>query len=165
MNLVAAVDQNWAIGMKNRLLVRIPEDMDGFRRRTVGKVIVMGRRTLEGFPGGQPLAQRTNIILTRKRNFKAKGAVIVHSIGELMADLAQYDSGDVYVVGGEQVFRQLLDACDTAYITKLDYSYQADAHFPDLDKNEEWEITAESGEHTYFSLEYKFVKYERKKAK
>ena len=160
MNLIAAVDQNWGIGLKNQLLVRIPEDMKYFRQMTTGKVVVMGRKTLESFPGGQPLSNRTNIVLTTDQNYKMKNAVVVHSLEELFHNLQQYQSEDVFVIGGESIYRQLLDQCETAYITKIDYQYQADAWFPNLDELPQWEITAKSEEQTYFDLEYYFLKYQ-----
>ena len=83
MNLIAAVDKNWAIGCKNKLLVSIPADMKFFRETTTGKVVVMGRKTLESFPNGQPLKKRVNIVLTHDKNFKAGDAIIVHSMEEL----------------------------------------------------------------------------------
>ena len=83
MNLIVAVDNNWAIGNKNKLLVSIPNDMKHFREETTGKVVVLGRKTLETFPQGQPLKNRTNIILTKNKNFKVKDAIVVHSLEEL----------------------------------------------------------------------------------
>lgn len=161
MNLIVAVDNNWAIGSKNRLLVRIPRDQKHFREETTGKVVVLGRKTLETFPQGQPLQNRTNIILSRDRNCQVKGAIVVHSVEELLEELKKYDSKDVYVIGGESVYRQLLPYCDTAHVTKIDHIYEADVHFPDLDKDPEWEITADSDEQTYFDIAYTFLKYER----
>ena len=162
MNLIAAVDKNWAIGMDNKLLVRIPEDMKSFQKMTTGKVVVVGRKTLETFPGGQPLKNRTNIVLTSNREFQVKGAQVAHSMEELLEELKQYDSRDVYIAGGESVYRQMADLCDTAYITKIDYEYRADAWFPNLDEREEWELAVDSEEQTYFDLEYYFLKYEKK---
>lgn len=161
MNLIAAVDKNWAIGMNNQLLVRIPDDMKRFRRLTVGKAVVLGRKTLETFPGGRPLKDRTNIVLSKNRNYQVEGAVCVHSLEELEEELGKYKSEDVFVIGGESIYRQLLNQCDTAYITKLDYVYQADAWFPNLDKEEAWRGCEESEEQTYFDLEYYFVKYSK----
>lgn len=163
MNIIAAVDSNWAIGYQNSLLVRIPRDQQIFREMTEGKVIVVGRRTLESFPQRQPLKNRVNIVLSRDQTYAVKGAVVVHSIKELMETLEQYDEKDVYVAGGASVYGQLLPYCDTAYITKIDYTYQADAYLPRLDAMEDWELTADSEEQTYFDLEYYFQKYERKK--
>lgn len=160
MNLIAAVDKNWAIGYKNKLLVSIPSDMKFFRETTTGKVIVMGRKTLESFPNGMPLKNRTNIVLTSNREYCVKDAIIVHTLEELLKELEKYDSESVYVIGGESIYRQLLPYCDTAYITKIDQAFQADTHFPNLDGMEEWSRTQESEEQTCFDLEYVFTKYE-----
>lgn len=163
MNLIAAVDSNWAIGNKNQLLVRIPADQKFFRETTTGKVVVMGRKTLESFPNGLPLKNRTNIVLTHDKNYNVKDAIILHSMEELREELKKYPSEDIYVIGGETIYRQLLDECDVAHITKIDFAYQADAYFPNLDEMPEWKITADSEEQTYFDLEYYFYKYERVK--
>ena len=151
MNLIAAVDQNWAIGNKNELLVRIPADQKFFRETTTGKVVVMGRKTLESFPNGLPLKNRTNIVLTHDHTSKVPGAVVVHDMDELHEELKK------------TIYRQLLDECDVAHITKIDYAYDADAYFPNLDERPEWKITADSEEQTYFDLEYYFYRYERVK--
>ena len=163
MNCIVNVDAHWGIGNKGSLLVRIPNDMKMFRQETMGKVVVLGRKTLETFPGGRPLEGRTNIILTRDRKYKVKDAILVYSIEELLEKCKEYRTEDIYVAGGESVYEQLLPYCDVAYVTKIDYSYEADAHFPDLDKHPEWVLTADSEEQTYFDLEYYFLKYEKKK--
>lgn len=163
MNLIASVDHNWAIGKNNQLLVSIPADMKFFRTTTTGKVVVMGRKTLESFPNGQPLKNRTNIVLTHDRTYRVKDAVVVYSMDELREELKKYDSEDIYVIGGESIYRQLVDECDVAHITKIDFAYDADAYFPNLDEKDEWEITADSEEQTYFNLIYHFLKYEKKK--
>ena len=161
MNLIAAVDKNWAIGYQNKLLTSIPEDMKFFRQTTTGKVVVMGRKTLESFPGKKPLKNRTNIVLTKNPSYQPEGAIVVHNEDELREELKKYDSEDIFVIGGESIYRQLLDECDKAYITKIEYAYTADAYFPNLDEKEEWKITAESEEHTCFDLEYFFLTYEK----
>jgi dihydrofolate reductase len=162
MNLIAAVDKNWAIGFNKQLLVRIPNDHKIFREETTGKVVVLGRKTLETFPNGLPLKERTNIILSTNKNYMVKDATVVNSIEQLLDELKQYKSEDVYIIGGESIYREMLPYCDVAHITKIDHVYDADAYFPNLDDNNEWAITAESDEQTYFNLEYEFVKYERK---
>lgn len=161
MNLIAAVDRNWAIGYKNELLVRIPEDQKWFRETTTGKAVIMGRKTLESFPNKSPLKNRLNVVITSDMNYSVQGAVVVHSIDEAVEAVRDYADDDVYVIGGESIYRQMLPLCSTAHITKVDYAYQADAHFPDLDKEEGWKITETSDERTYFDIIYEFVKYER----
>ena len=162
MNLIVAVDKNWAIGNNNKLLISIPQDMKFFRETTMGKVVVMGRKTLESFPGGQPLKKRTNIVLTRDKNYQVKDAIVVHSIEELLEELKKYQKEDIYIIGGDSVYRQMLPYCNVAHITKIDHEYEADAYFPNLDTDEDWEITADSDEQTYFDIAYQFLKYERK---
>ena len=148
MKIIVAADKNWGIGKDNKLLVSIPADMKMFRQETTGKVCVMGRKNLESFPGGLPLKNRTNIVLTRNENYKVKDAIIVHSIEELMEELKKYPAEDVYCIGGDTIYKQLLPYCD---------------YFPNLDEDPQWHVAAESEEQTYFDLEYKFVRYERNK--
>ena len=162
MNLIVAVDENWAIGYKNELLIRIPADMKMFRQETTGKVVVLGRKTLETFPNAQPLKNRTNIILSTNKDYKVKDATVVHSIEELLEELKNYADEDIYIIGGETIYRQMLPYCNVAHITKIDRSYEADAYFPNLDADPAWEVTAESDEQSYFDTTYAFVKYERK---
>ena len=161
MKLIAAVDKNWAIGYKNQLLVSIPSDMKQFRQKTTGHIVVMGRKTLESFPGGLPLKKRRNIVLTSNRNYQVKDAVIVHSEEELKEELKKYDTDEIFVIGGESIYRMLESLCDEAFITKIDHSYQADAHFPNLDADPSWVLKEESEENTCFDLEYVFTRYER----
>lgn len=163
MNLIVAVDENWAIGNKNELLISIPADHKFFRQETTGKVVVLGRKTLETFPQGLPLKNRTNIIMSTNKAYQVKDAVVVHDVEELLEELKKYDTEDIYIVGGERVYRQMLPYCDVAHVTKIDHAYAADAYFPNLDEMPEWQITADSEEQTYFDITYHFLKYERKK--
>lgn len=163
MNLIVAVDSNWAIGNQGDLLIRIPNDHKFFRQETTGKVVVLGRKTLETFPQGLPLKDRTNIILSGNPDFHVKGGLVVHSRDGLLEELKKHKDEDVYIIGGESVYRLMLPYCDVAHVTKIDRKYQADAYFPNLDELPEWEITADSDEQTYFDVTYQFIKYERKK--
>ena len=163
MIAIAAVDEKWAIGLKGDLLVRIPADQKYFRETTTGKVVVMGRKTLESFPGSKPLPNRTNIVLTANPSYKPEGVTVVHSIDELEGLLKNYNEDDIYLIGGAKVYQSLIDRCDKALITKIDKVYEADAYFPDLDSKDEWEKSAESEEQTYFDLIYYFCKYVKKK--
>ncbi len=164
MNIIVAVDKNWAIGYKNKLLNSIPEDMKFFRETTTGKVVVMGRKTLESFPGGRPLKKRVNIVITSQRDYQVPDAVVVHSVeGALAYMKAQnYPSEDIYVIGGESIYRQMLPYCDICHVTSMNYTYEADTYFPNLDADENFYIAAESEEKTYFDLEYYFRMYARK---
>lgn len=161
MNLIVNADKNWGIGKNNELLVHIPNDMKMFRQTTTGKVVVMGRKTLESFPNGMPLPNRTNIVLTTDQDYKAKGAIVIHSKEELLEELKKYPKEDIFIIGGESVYRMMLPYCTTAHVTKTDYAYDADTWFPNLDEMPDWKITAEGEEETYFDIEYQFLKYER----
>lgn len=165
MQAIAAVDNNWAIGYKGRLLTSIPEDMKLFKNETMGNVVVMGRKTLESFPGKKPLPSRTNIVLTTFQDYRSGDAIVVHTLDELFDHLADYDTEKIYVIGGESIYRQLLPYCDRALITKIDMDYDADAHFLDLDKEDGWKMTGESDEQTYFDLCYTFTEYRNEKVK
>lgn len=161
MNLIVAVDKNWAIGNENKLLVSIPADMKFFRETTMNKVVVMGRKTLESFPNGLPLKKRTNIVLTRDKNYQVKDAIVLHTVEEVLEELKKYNEEDIYIIGGESIYRQFLPYCKVAHVTKVNHAYEADTYFPNLDEKDEWVVTGVSEEQTYFDLEYEFVRYER----
>ena len=163
MKLIVAVDKNWAIGNKGRLLVSSPQDQKRCRDMTLSKVVVMGRKTLESLPGGQPLYGRTNIVLSGDPEYRVKGAKVCHSMEEVFAELSGYPPEDVCIIGGESIYRQFLPYCGEAQVTWIDFSYEADTHFPDLDASGEWEMTDESGEQTYFDLCYTYRTYKKRK--
>lgn len=162
MNLIVAADRHWAIGRGGQLLVSIPADQKLFREETLSKVIVMGRKTLESLPAGQPLYGRTNIVLSRDPAYQVKGAVVCHSLEEALEELSKYPSEDVFIIGGQTIYEQFLPYCDTAHVTYIDYEYEADAYFPDLDRSEDWVMDLESEEETYFNLCYTFRRYVRR---
>ena len=164
MNLIVNVDSNWAIGYRGKLLVSIPEDMKFFRSETTGKVVVLGRKTLDTFPGGQPLKNRTNIILSHNPDYKVKGAIVCHSVEEVLEELKKYNSEDVYIIGGDSIYKAFLPYCDVAHVTRTDHVYDADAWFPNLEEDPAWVLTGESEEKTYFDLEFRFCRYERREA-
>lgn len=158
--IIAAVDKNWAIGYKNKLLISIPDDMKQFMQATTDGVCIMGKGTLLSLPAGKPLKNRVNIVLTHDDKFREEGVVTVHSVDEALEKLSAYN-GDVYVIGGESIYEQFLPYADEAFITYIDYKYQADRHFPNLDENSQWKMVAESEEQTYFNVEYYYRKYMR----
>ncbi len=162
MNIIAAVDKKLGIGKNGGLLVSIPEDMKLFREETVGKVVVMGRKTFESLPQGLPLVERTNIVLTTSEDFKHDNVYVCHSVDEVLNKVKEYPTDDVYVIGGASVYEQMLPYCDTIHLTKIDYTYDADTYFPDIFKDGVWQETARSDERTYFDICYEFVRYQRK---
>ncbi len=161
MKLIAAVDRNWGIGYKNDLLVRIPADQKFFRRETTGKTVVMGRKTLESLPGGRPLPERRNIVLTRNTSFDVAGAEMFNDPDTLLAMLKTLPEDDVYIIGGASIYRQFEPFCNTALITAVDKVFEADTFFPALKEEDGWKLAEESDEQTCFDLIYFFRKYVR----
>ena len=140
MIISVAVSANWGIGKDNDLLFRIKEDLQRFKDITMGGVMVMGRVTLEALPNGRPLKKRTNVVLTRDADFAMEGAVVCSSLQQLAQHLERYDTDDVFVIGGQQIYELLLDYCDTAYITKIFAMVPTDRNFPNLDALENWRL-------------------------
>ena len=164
MNMIVCVDSNWGIGYKNELRVRIPSDQKFFRETTTGRVVVMGRKTLDSFPGGKPLKNRTNIVITSSVNNTPRDEEIyVNSIEECLELLKKYNDEDIYIIGGASVYKQFLPYCDKAYVTKVEREFSADSFFPNLDKDDEWELVKESDEQTYFDNTFYFTEYAKAK--
>lgn len=161
MNIIVAVDKHWAIGSRGQLLVSIPHDQKRFREMTLGKVIVMGRKTFESLPGGQPLYGRTNVVLSRNPEYQVKGAEVCHSMEEALSYLKAYPSEDVYIIGGGSIYEQFLPLCDRAEVTWIDFAYDSDTSFPNLEELPGWELKAESDEQTYFDLCYTYRTYDK----
>ena len=161
MNLIVAVDKPWAIGRNGQLLVAIPQDQRRFRDATLGRVVVMGKRTLKSLPGGRPLHKRTNLVLSRDPAYQVRGATVCHSVEEALEILSGYPAEDIYIIGGESIYRQFLPYCHRAYVTAIDFAYEADTYFPDLDKDGGWKLVKESDEQTCFNLCYTYRVYER----
>jgi Dihydrofolate reductase len=162
MNLILAADENWAIGYGGDLLCHIPGDLKFFKEKTLDKTVVMGRATLESLPGHKGLPKRNNIVITGKADFEAPGIVAVHSEEELMKELAKYDDKDVFIMGGEQVYKEFLHLCDTCYITKIYDKFKADRYFVDLDKDDDFQVTWQSEVMEENGIKYRFMKYERR---
>ncbi len=167
MKTIAAADRNWAIGKDGHLLVHISPDLKNFRKETEGKIVILGRKTLATFPGGRPLKNRINIILSRNPDYTVDGGYVVHSKEELQelleTEFPQYRGDDVVVIGGESIYRHLLPLCDTAVITRIEETFEADAWFPDLDQDPEW-IRAMRGEDMEWEGHiFHFDRYERVK--
>ena len=158
MDLIVNVCENWGIGKDGNLLVSISADLKRFRQLTTGKTVILGRKTLATFPGGRPLKNRTNLILSRS-TAEVEGAEVLPDLRALFARLRDCDPGQVSVIGGASVYRSLLPYCDTAYITKTLLSPEADTFFPNLDEMENWsvreagEILEENG------IRYQYVDY------
>lgn len=163
MELIVAVSRDWGIGKDGGLLFSIPEDMKFFRAATQGKTVVMGRRTLESLPGGRPLKNRRNLVLTRDADLRVEGAEVCRTPDEVRAAVAGEPGDRVMVMGGAQIYRLLLDDCDKAYVTRVDAAPPADSFFPDLDALDGWRLAGRSEEKEHQGLRYRFCTYVRVK--
>lgn len=159
MNMIAAIDSLGGIGMNGNMLYHIPEDLRYFKQMTYGKVVVMGHSTLKSLPGAGPLAGRTNIVLTRNTELAADNCIICHSLNDLWKILTPYDSDNVFVIGGESIYAQLMDYCAKAYITKIHQSKPADRFFPDIDNAANWALALESEIKENNGIRFSFREY------
>lgn len=157
MNLIVAVDQNWAIGKGGDQLIYIPEDLKRFKALTTGHPVILGRKTLATFPGGRPLKGRDNLILSATPGYQVEGAKIYPNLESLLAEAPE----DAFVIGGESVYRALLPYCDTAYVTKIDAEFPADRYFPNLDEDPAWTVSEESDMMEQNDIKFKYVTYTR----
>ncbi len=161
MKMIVAVDANWAIGYDGKLLARNKEDMKFFKETTTGNIVIMGRKTLESFPGGNPLKDRDNIVITRDASYSKDGVYIAHSVEEAVniASDINNDGREVYVIGGESIYRQMLDMCDEVLVTRMDYEYEADTYFPNLDDDSRFKVSYESEAKEYPDGTFRFLTY------
>jgi len=159
MIAVVAVDENWGIGRDGELLFSIPEDIKFFRELTENKVVVMGRGTFMSLPGSNPLESRVNIVLSRNSGFMPESVIVCRSVEEFLTAAGRYDPDDVIVIGGQEIYDQLLDYCSAVYVTKIKKRADADRHFPNIDLSHNWKIDYKSGEKIYNGFKYTFYKY------
>lgn len=158
MKAIVAVDRHWGIGYRGSLLAKIPEDLRFFKQTTLGQVVIMGRETFESLPGQKPLPERINLVLSTK-DLKDSGILVCHSLRELAESLKKRPDKEVFVIGGEKVYQQLLLYCTEVYVTKIENTYPADKFFPNLDEAEAWDLVAGSPSKNYQGLDYYFTVY------
>lgn len=159
MNAIVAVDQNWAIGKGGDQLCYISADLKRFKELTLGHAVILGRKTLATFPGGRPLKGRRNLVLSRDPAFQPEGAEVYHDIETLLAQAP----ADSFVIGGESVYRSLLEHCDRVYVTKIMSTFSADTWFPDLDRDPAWQVGERAEPLEEKGLSFQYVTYERVK--
>ena len=159
MKAIVAVSRNYGIGNDNSLLFHIPEDLKFFKAMTLNKVVVMGRKTLESLPGGKPLKDRTTVVLSSSKSID--GAITASSKDDLFDILSKYNTDDIMICGGEQIYNLLLPLCDTSYVTKIDKEACADKFFPNLDLLPEWKLIEESDEKEHNGIKFKFTTYKK----
>ena len=140
MRAILHADKEWGIGKKNGLMFSIPADMKFFRETTTGHIVVMGSNTLKSFPGGNPLKNRTNIVLYPDGE-KRDDCIIVGSLDELFAEIKKYPSDEVFVIGGAMMYKTLLLYCEEVLVTKVNAVGGADAFFENLDENPNFELS------------------------
>ncbi len=162
MKMIVCVSENFGIGLNNELLFSLPPDMKFFRETTMGKVVIMGRGTLDSFPGGKPLKNRTNIVLTRDGNFSREGALVFNSKEEVLEFVKRFDTDDVYVIGGGQIYEMFKDNCSQAFITKVRKTVPCDTFFFDIDADKDWYLENESELMEYEGISFSFCTYRRK---
>ena len=162
MKMIVCVSEDFGIGMNNNLLFSLPPDMKFFRETTMGKVIIMGRGTLDSFPGGKALKNRTNIVLTRDENFKRENVEAFHSKEDVLNFVSKFNSDDVFVIGGGQIYEMFKDECDQALVTKVRKSVPCDTFFFNIDKDPAWEKAEESELMEYEGTAFSFLRYVRR---
>ncbi len=160
MNAIVVVDRNWAIGRNNALLFSLPTDMKRFRSLTTGGTVILGRKTLDSFPGGRPLPRRRNIVITRNPDFTREGAEVVPSIQAALERSAGEDPDKLWVIGGGSIYAALLPRCKAVFLTQVDAEAQgADTFFPDLNTHPDWEVAHTGDPITENGFTYRFVEY------
>lgn len=160
ISLIVAMDQNRVIGLNNQTPWRLPADLKYFKKTTMGKPIIMGRKTYESI--GRPLPGRKNIIVTRNRHFKAEGCIVVHSIEDALSAAGE---GEVMVIGGAQLYEQLLPVADRLYVTLLETQFEGDTYFPEIDDEDWLEISREENKPSAdIPFQYSFIVLERRKS-
>jgi len=159
MNLIAAVDKNFGIGKDGDMPWHIPADLQYFKQMTLGKTIIMGRKTLESLPGGKPLKGRDNIVITANSQYICEGAAVCHSIDEAIEAVKDLPSDDVMVIGGAGIYGAMYSYCKRAYITKIDAEYDVDTSIVNLDEAVGWRIERVGDVHSDGEVEYRHVDY------
>lgn len=164
MNAIVVIDKNWAIGRNNTLLFSLPTDMRRFRSLTLDGTVILGRKTLDSFPGGKPLPRRRNIVLTRNPDFSRTGVEIAHNPEQIRELVKDIPSEQLWFIGGGEIYKRFLSDCIRAYITKVDTAASnPDAFFPNLDQDPDWAITHSSPTICENGLHFRFVIYENQR--
>jgi dihydrofolate reductase len=161
MNCILAADEKWGIGKNGKLLCHLPGDLRYFKKMTSGKTVIMGRVTLESFPGSKPLPNRRNIVFSRNSSYSPEGVETVHSLDELMPLISKTYEDDIFVIGGEKIYNMMLPYCRKCYVTKIKADFGADRFFPNLDNDTSYKRTELSGEHEENGIGYQMFLYEK----
>ncbi len=133
ISLIAAMGKNRVIGKDNQMMWHLPLEYKHFKETTMGHCIITGRKNFEAT--GRPLPGRTNIVVTRSKDFQAQGVVVVHSLDEALNHAKTLGETEAFVIGGGQIYSQALSYADKIYLTEVDYNEEGDVYFPDFDTN------------------------------
>lgn len=163
MNMIVATDKNWGIGKDGQLLTHLSGDLKYFKERTLGKAVVMGRKTLESLPGGRPLPGRTNIVLTANPDYEKEGCVIVRSMDELREKCAEFPADGVMIIGGATLYNELMEECDSLFITKIYEEFEADAFIKNADELPHYKVVWQSEQQEEHGIKYQSFEYKREK--
>ena len=155
MQAIVAVSQSWGIGKDGRLLFRLSADLRRFKALPTGHTVVMGRKTLQSLPGGKGLPNRRNLVLSRRMDYAPENAEVVTSVEALLRTAGE----DAFVIGGQQVYEQLLPHCERVHVTKVLADAPADAFFPNLDEDPAWRIASVSDVLTESGISFQYVEY------
>lgn len=161
MNLIVAADEKWGIGRNGGLLTHLSADLKYFKERTIGKTVVMGRKTLESLPGSKPLPHRKNVVLTGNPSYEKEGCVIVHSMNELMTVCADLPSEDVMIIGGASLYNELMEKCESLFITKIYDDLGADVFIKNVDELDSFEVVWKSDVIEENDIKFQFLEYKR----
>ena len=171
MNAIVCVDENWGIGKDNNLLISIPDDMKFFVETTKNNIIVYGRKTLFSFKNKSPLKNRLNIVFTKNNSiendytefnnikFISNKDELLQLLNNIKKDYPEYLGSEVYICGGESIYKLLLNDCKKIYVTKVFKSFNADSYFPNLDKDDNFKLSRKSEIFNYEDIKYQFLEY------
>lgn len=159
LELIVCADRGWGIGKDGKLLFHIEQDMEFFKSKTVGKAVIVGRKTLDSFPDKEPLKDRVNIVLTRDSEFNREGVTVCRTVNEVLEEAKKYP--EAFVIGGGEIYSLLLPYCSRAYVTKVDATLPSDTCMVNLDREKDWKMVSETKDFTHGEFTYRFAVYER----
>ena len=160
ISAIVAVDKNWGIGYNGELLAHIPEDLKRFKSLTENNIVVMGRKTWDSLPN-KPLSNRVNYVITRESR-PSSADVSFFDMNCIKMEMQKKKDYNYFIIGGGEIYRQLLPYCDRVYITKIYKDYEnVDTYFPNIENNSEWMLTSASQLYSYKDITYQFLDYKR----
>lgn len=162
ISLIAAVAENDVLGKDNAMIWHLPKDMKWFKDKTLNHYVIMGRKTFDAL--GKPLSGRTNIIITRQKDYKQEGCRIVHSLEDALKLAQEGGEQEAFIIGGAEIYKQALPHADIVYLTEIYHKFEGDAFFPKVN-HDEWELVYEEKHEPDEKNKYRFAfcEYKRKR--